>query len=257
MKWKKPGRPSAPLAASIGAGLLLLLLFLSYLFSSGLLNERDGIMLSTIDENETALMPIGSALTAQSVADVTITAQNARNVIASLSRPAHYSCKVENALHYSGGSSMQRTRCYVRDGVVRIDTVSENDEVQSSIIHAGDDVYAWEATDNMPYHGAWGDFSDEAAAMMPSYADVLADGIVVSEASRVDIDDEPCIRVIFEQGGYRCAYAVSAVSGLLREASFYSGDTLVRQTVVSELSTVQPEESIFTLPYGRSLLGEE
>ena len=43
--------------------------------------------------------------------------------------------------------------------------------------------------------------------------------------------------VEFEQGGYRCVYYISAASGLLKAASFYSGDTLVRQVTVSELKT--------------------
>ena len=62
--------------------------------------------------------------------------------------------------------------------------------------------------------------------------------------------------VEFEQGGYRCVYYISAASGLLKTASFYNGDTLTRQVTVSNLQTDAPDEELFTLPNGTSVLGE-
>lgn len=257
MKWKKPGKPSAPLAASIGAGALILLLFLSYLFSSGLLHDRGGIDLSAAEQDAPVIETGGQVLTAQSVSNVTITAQNAQSVIASLSRPTHYSFAVSNTLYYTGGSAVQRCRRYAREDAVRTDVVSETDAVTSTLLRAGDEVYAWNAGESVPYHGVWGDFRDDAAAMLPSYEDVLADGVTVTDAARIDVADEPCIRVVFEQGGYRCVYDVSAVSGLLRAAAFYSGETLVRQIEVTELLTDQPDAAYFALPNGTSVLGDE
>ena len=61
--------------------------------------------------------------------------------------------------------------------------------------------------------------------MLPTYEDVLADEVQLTAAGRQDINGEPCIAVTFEQDGYRCVYAVSTVSGLLAQASFYDGDT--------------------------------
>ena len=60
--------------------------------------------------------------------------------------------------------------------------------------------------------------------------------------------------VTFEQDGYRCVYAVSTVSGLLAQASFYDGDTLTRKVTVSELSTETPDSELFTLPDGESVI---
>ena len=128
---------SAPMIAAIGAGVLVGLLVLSFVLSSGLLHRRDtGIVLP--DGNaDTPIVSQGSyMLTAQSVADVEIGTENAQSVIASLTRPEAYSCTIENTLYYDGGSSALRCRRYARDGIVRTDTLAENGTVQSlSLIH--------------------------------------------------------------------------------------------------------------------------
>ncbi len=87
---------------------------------------------------------------------------------------------------------------------------------------------------------------------MPTYEDIDGEEVRLSDAGRQDMDYEPCIRVEFEQGGYRCILHISSL-GLLKAASFYSGDTLVRQVTVSELKTEAPED-VFDLPDGRSAL---
>ena len=92
--------------------------------------------------------------------------------------------------------------------------------------------------------------------MLPTYEDVLGEGIELISAGRQDLDFEPCIMVEFMQDGYRCVYYVSAATGLMKAASFYSGDTLTRQVTVSNLQTDTLDESLFTLPDGTSLLGE-
>ena len=93
--------------------------------------------------------------------------------------------------------------------------------------------------------------------MLPTYEDVLAEEIELTSAGRRDIDGEPCIMVEYEQGGYRCVYFVSAATGLLKSASFYNGETLVREVTVSGLKTETPSEDLFTLPDGQDLLGEK
>ncbi|RHV77079.1 hypothetical protein DXB06_00425 [Butyricicoccus sp. OF13-6] len=90
--------------------------------------------------------------------------------------------------------------------------------------------------------------------MLPTYEDVLADEVQLTAAGRQDINGEPCIAVTFEQDGYRCVYAVSTVSGLLAQASFYDGDTLTRKVTVSEISTETPDSELFTLPDGESVI---
>lgn len=248
---------SAPMLAAIGAGVLVGLLFLSYVLSSGSLREHDtGIILPDGDTDAPVVSQGSHMLTAQSVADVEIGTHNAQTVIASLKRPAEYSCFIQNTLYYEGGSSTLRCRRYAQDALVRTDTISETGAVQSTLVRDGETVYAWNAGDNAAYQGKWGDFTDDAAAMLPTYEDVLGEGIELISAGRQDLDFEPCIMVEFMQDGYRCVYYVSAATGLMKAASFYSGDTLTRQVTVSNLQTGTLDESLFTLPDGTSLLGE-
>ena len=255
MKMKK--KLSAPLIAAIGAGVFVALLALAYLFASGLLHERDtGIVLSDGTQNAPVVSSGSQMLTAQSVADIEIGPVNAQKVVASLVRPTAYSCSIQNTLYYAGGSSTLSCRQYVKDGVVRTDTLQASGSVESTLLRRGDTVYAWENGASSAYEGNWGDFTDDAAAMLPTYEDVLGEEVRLLDAGRQDMDYEPCIRVEFEQGGYRCVYYISAASGLLKAASFYSGDTLVRQVTVSELKTEAPEDQVFDLPDGRSALGE-
>lgn len=257
MKKDRKKNLSTPLLASLGAAVLVLILFLSFLFSSGLLRQRRvGTQLPSGTDTDPLPAENGQMLTAQSVADVEITAENAQTVVASLRRPEQYSCRIANTLYYSGGSSTLYCRRYAYGSAVRTDTVTADDTVQSTLLRVGADVYAWSEGDSQAYRGEWGDFTDDAAAMLPTYEDVLKDGVSVLSAGRQDVEGDPCIRIIFEQGGYRCVYDVSAASGLLKNASFYSGETLVRQVAVTELKTDRPEQALFTLPGGQSVLGE-
>ena len=154
-----------------------------------------------------------------------------------------------------GGSAALYCHRYVRDNVMRTDTLGSDNQVQSTLIRVPDSkVYAWNAGDSTAYQGKAGDFTDDAAAMLPTYEDVLADEVQLTAAGRQDINGEPCIAVTFEQDGYRCVYAVSTVSGLLAQASFYDGDTLTRKVTVSELSTETPDSELFTLPDGESVI---
>ena len=93
--------------------------------------------------------------------------------------------------------------------------------------------------------------------MLPTYEDVLDESISLIAAGRRDIDYEPCIMVEFEQDGYRCIYFVSAATGLLKKASFYSDGSLAREVVVSGVKTEKPDEALFALPDGKNLLGDE
>lgn len=255
----KPAKyPSAPAIAAIGAAVLVTLLFLSYLLSSGLLHRGGtGILLQNGTEDAPTVTADSQLLTAQSVADVTVGTDNAQQIIASLARPEAYSCSIENTLYYDGGSSSLRCRRYARGTLVRTDMLSSTGTLQSTLLRDGDTAYAWGAGDTSAYQGQWGDFSDDAAAMLPTYEDVLDEAVELTSAGRRDIDGEPCIMVEYEQGGYRCVYFVSAATGLLKTASFYQGETLVREVTVSGLKTEAPGEDLFTLPDGQALLGEE
>lgn len=246
------------MVAAIGAGVLVGLLFLSYIFSSGLMHRRDtGIILQSETDTTPTVSAESQVLTAQSVADVTVGTNNARQIIASLERPEAYSCAIENTLYYGEESSTLRCRRYAKGTLVRTDTLSGTGTLQSTLLRDGEIFYAWNPGDTTAYQGQWGDFSDDAAAMLPTYEDVLNEGVELTSAGRRDIDNEPCIMVEFEQSGYRCVYFVSAATGLLKTASFYDGETLVREVKVSSLKTEAPDDKLFTLPDGKNLLGED
>ena len=246
------------MVAAIGAGVLVGLLFLSYIFSSGLMHRRDtGIILQSETDTTPTVSAESQVLTAQSVADVTVGTNNARQIIASLERPEAYSCAIENTLYYGEESSTLRCRRYAKGTLVRTDTLSGTGTLQSTLLRDGEIFYAWNPGDTTAYQGQWGDFSDDAAAMLPTYEDVLNEGVELTSAGRRDIDNEPCIMVEFEQGGYRCVYFVSAATGLFKTASFYDGETLVREVKVSSLKTEAPDDKLFTLPDGKNLLGED
>lgn len=257
MKNKRVKKLNTPMLASIGAGVLVFILFLTYLFSSGILHRREtNVVLPSGESTAPTISPDTPQLTAQQVASIEIDAQNAKQIIASLIRPDEYSCLIQNKLLYQGGDSSLSCRQYVRDEAMRIDTLSGDAEVLSTLLRANDAVYAWDRGETRFYKGVWGDFSGDAAAMMPSYEDVLSDTVAITAAARQDVDSEPCIRVEFDLEGMHCVYYISASSGLLKTASFYKGGVLVRQVTVSELQTETPDASLFVLPNGVSVLGE-
>ena len=230
---------TTPKIAAAGATVLVLLVVLSFVLSSGWMHGSSTGIILPGSEGDSPTVGTGSALlTGQSVDDITIDVNNAKTVIATLARPAAYSSRIENTIYYDGGSAALYCHRYVRDNVMRTDTLGSDNQVQSTLIRVPDSkVYAWNAGDSTAYQGKAGDFTDDAAAMLPQ-----------------DINGDPCIAVTFEQDGYRCVYAVSTVSGLLAQASFYDGDTLTRKVTVSELSTETPDSELFTLPDGESVI---
>ncbi len=255
MRAKIRGRLPTPWIAAIGAALLVGVLFLSFLFSSGPLRERStGIMLPEGTEDTPVVSAGSQMLTVQSVADVEISTANARHVIASLSRPKAYSCKIENTLYYMGGSSTLYCNQYIKGDAERVDTTDASNTVRSTLLRVGDTAYSWEAGETHSYKGSWGDFSSDTAAMLPTYEDVLDASITFTKAERVDIGHEPCVMVTFEREGYNCEYYISLTTGLMQSASFRTRDKLVREVKVKALKTEEPDDAVFALPDGEIVL---
>jgi len=249
-------RLSAPLLAALGAAVLVALLFLSYALSAGLLREHDiSILLPEGMETVPVVSADSQLLTVQNAADIAIGKGNAKRVIASLTRPAAYSCKIENILHYNGQTTTLYCTQYVQNGVERVDTTDASGNVRNTLLYAGETVYAWNRGESRLYEGKKGNFNDDAAAMLPTYEDVLDETVTLAEAERHDIDYEPCIRAAFDRDGYRCVYYISIATGLLKSASFYQEGVVVRQVMVRDLRTGPPDEAVFTLPSGQSVLG--
>ena len=129
---------------------------------------------------------------------------------------------------------------YVQDNAERVDTVEADGAIRTSVLHTAETAYVWNAGNARVYEGKWGDFNADAAAMLPTYEDILSDSVVLLEAGRDDTVLEPCIRVVFEQQDYQCIYYISAATGLLQSASFYKNG--------------QPDPTVFALPNGYSIL---
>ena len=238
---------TTPKIAAAGATVLVLLVVLSFVLSSGWMHGSSTGIILPGSEGDSPTVGTGSALlTGQSVDDITIDVNNAKTVIATLTRPAAYSSRIENTIYYDGGSATLYCHRYARDNVMRTDTLGSDNQVQSTLIRVPDGkVYAWNAGDSTAYQGKAGDLTDDATAMLPTYEDVLADEVQLAAAGRQDINGEPCIAVTFEQDGYRCVYGISTVSGLLAQT---------RKVTVSEISTETPDSELFTLPDGESVI---
>lgn len=187
-------RPSDAFLAAGGATAIVLILFSSYVLSSSM---KQDIHIIFPEETESSLtVSAGSQLlTTQNVADVTINVDNVKRVIASLARPTAYSCQIANTLYYTGGSSTLYCMRYVQGDAERVDAIEADGAIRSSFLHTNETVYSWDAGNNRVYEGKWGDFNGDAAAMLPTYEDILSDSAVLLEAGRDDTVLEPCIRV--------------------------------------------------------------
>lgn len=232
-------------------------LFASYMLSAGLMNKREGITLPSTVKNAPIVSSAEPVFTTQSVADIPITAQNVLSVIASLKRLDAYSCQIENTLYYDNEESTSLyCRQYVRGNTVRIDMVSAVGSIQSTLLRKGTRFYAWMPGDGTPYEGRWGEFNDDAAAMLPTYEELLSGQpeIEILSANSTMIENEPYIQVEAKQAGYRFVYAISTVTGLLQQAAYYDEtDTLRRLVQITELDTTPPADTIFMLPDGTQI----
>jgi len=250
-------RLSTPWIAAIGAAALIGVLFLTYMFSSGPFREKStGIVLPEEAENAPLMSAGSELLTIQRVAEVEINTDNAKRVVASLTRPEAYSCKIENILYYEGGETVLHCRQYIQGDAERVDTMDAYDSVKSTLLRVRNTAYSWNAGDFRAYKGIWGDFNGDAAAMLPTYEDVLGESIKLLEAERQDLEFEPCMRMVFELEGYKCEYHISLATGLLKSAAFRSGDKLVREVKVKSLDIDKPDRDVFSLPTGENILGD-
>ena len=94
---------TTPKIAAAGATVLVLLVVLSFVLSSGWMHGSSTGIILPGSEGDSPTVGTGSALlTGQSVDDITIDVNNAKTVIATLARPAAYSSRIEILLLCSG-----------------------------------------------------------------------------------------------------------------------------------------------------------
>ena len=126
---------TTPKIAAAGATVLVLLVVLSFVLSSGWMHGSSTGIILPGSEGDSPTVGTGSALlTGQSVDDITIDVNNAKTVIATLARPAAYSSRIENTIYYDGGSAALYCHRYVRDNVMRTGTLGSDKQVQATLI---------------------------------------------------------------------------------------------------------------------------
>lgn len=247
-------RLSLPLIAAIVAALIVGMLMLSYLLSTnfyGTGSEPPPLSAPSAQEDD-------GTLGAQAVTGVVITPENVQAVIAVLARAPGYTQTVSSTLYYNGTSSTQTVNQYVLGDVCRTDVLHAGGAVAECYLRAGESFYAWENGSTSVFRGAAGDFSADSMAMLPDWQTVTAlpaESITAAESAAVD--GEPTLCVSTEQGSKTAEYEISAISGLLRAARYYTDGELTREIRVSGVSMDEPDRARFTLPSGTSVLAEE
>lgn len=246
---KGMSRMKAPLLAALGALVMVGVLFLSFVLSSGAYRSRGSrIILPTESAvssgDESSPLHDNHLLVSQ----VVITEENVQDVIASLSRPDQYSALVHNTVFYGeGASGTLDCSLYVKNGAQRID-YQEGGVVRRSVLLWQDACYAWRAGDVTPYQGARGSFTLDSESMLPSYETVCAlpkEQILAAELK--ELEGESCIAVSAQDGELEYGYYISIETGLLRRASIMQGEKTLR-AVVADITIEEPADSLFVLP---------
>lgn len=246
-----------PMLASIGAMIMVGTLFLSfYISTSAYRAEGTEIVLSSEDDSalvaDTPIQQVDDGING-----VEITPDNVQQVIMSLARPYNYSFTVQNTVYYGQKSSTVSRRQTVRGGVCRTDELSASGGILRSIIRSGNNIYAWQTGSNTYYKGVVGSFSDDEAAMIPTYETVVSrPKATLSEVGMENIDYEPCIVVSAkDDDSYHSVYYISTVTGLLKRVDIFEGEHLIRQCEMTSISTVESDTLVFTLPNGTLVEG--
>lgn len=253
-RWKLV--PSTPMAAAIAAGLIVGMLVLSYLLSSGFYSggsEPPPLPVSTPEDS----MADGTA-GLQGMEGVVITPRNVQAVIKALERTDHYTQTVTNILYYDGRSSSQTVTQYVRADACRTD-VLRGGVLSESYLRAGDHFYAWQPGSGRTYfRGAAGDFSTDSMAMLPDWQTVAElPAETITSAGLEIVDGEPVLLVTAVTEERTSEYVISAVTGLLSAAQYYTNGEMTREIRVAGISSEEPELSHFLLPDGTSVLPAE
>ncbi len=240
------------LIAALCAAVMVGMLVLSFILSSNLFQDDE------ISRIELPFQNINGAPSEQTMdiakenlrrmEHITITPENVQAVIAVLSRPPAYTMEVTNTLYWKGGSRDLRCRQYVRGGAYRTNTLDEAGEVKQVSLQYAGNFYAWDAGSKAYYSGRAGALTTDETAMLPNYETVckLAPQQIV-EAGLVEIDGQPMIRVLANEGTRTAVYVVSTATGLLYRAEFSSGGART-QTVQTMLVELTAPEHLFRLP---------
>lgn len=246
-----PSKQKSALIGALCAFVMVVTLGLSFLLSSNLFqNDDSSIQFSEQlqESDESGAMTDMGQENEKKIAQVTITPDNVQAVIASLQRPAAYTCEVSNTLYWDGGTRTLQCRQYARDGAYRVESL-DGDTVTQVQLQYRDKLYAWEAGSATYYSGQAGSFTPEQAAMLPTYETVCElPPEQIEQAELIELSGQPMLRVVTAQGSYAAEYVISAATGLLYRTTF-SKDGVRTQSVQTSVSSLdRPADPLFMLP---------
>ncbi len=240
------------LIAALCAAVMVGMLVLSFVLSSNLFQDNTSAIPLPF-QSENGGLPTEQTMdiakeNLRKIEQITVDTGNVQAVIAALSRPAAYTMEVTNTLHWNGASQDLRCRQSVLHDAYRTETLNTQGTVQQVSLEYAGNFYAWDSGSSTYYGGRAGAFTPDETAMLPSYKTVckLAPEQVV-EAALTEIDGQPMIRVLANEGTRTAVYVVSTATGLLYRADF-SRNGQPTQTVQTKVTELSAEENLFFLP---------
>lgn len=241
------------LIAALCAAVMVGMLVLSFILSSNLFQDNDTSVIQLPSQTENGGLPDDQTMdiakeNLRKIAQIVVDTDNVQAVIAALSRPDAYTLEVTNTLYWNGDSRDLRCRQYALRHAYRTETLDQQGVVQQVNLEYAGNFYAWDSGSSIYYSGRAGMLTSDETAMLPSYETVckLAPEQII-EAALTEIDGQPMIRVLANEGTRTAVYVISTATGLLYRAEF-SQDGKPTQTVQTKLIALSAEEELFFLP---------
>ena len=241
------------LIAALCAAVMVGMLVLSFVLSSNLFQDNNASVIQLPSQAENGGLPDDQTMdiakeNLRKIQQIVIGTDNVQAVIAALSRPDAYTLEVTNTLYWNGDSRDLRCRQSALRHAYRTETLSQQGAIGQVSLEYADNFYAWDSGSSIYYSGRAGMLTPDETAMLPSYETVckLAPE-QIAEAALTEIDGQPMIRVLANEGTRTAVYVVSTATGLLYRADF-SRDGQPTQTVQTKLIALSAEEELFILP---------
>ncbi|MDR0447009.1 MAG: hypothetical protein LBH17_08345 [Oscillospiraceae bacterium] len=184
---------------------------------------------------------------------VEVTADNVREVIASLERPSAYSRDIMVESFWDGGNSVHNFSVSAMAGATALRTSSGGAE--KNIIVTSSRVYVWYTGDEAAFSPEAGGGSADEYQMIPTYEDVLAlPRSAIIDAGYTNGGGEIYVQYTSGTLGYVTLCRVSARLGLLISSEIYDGETLIYRMTAGDCRVGEPDPRLFRLPDGENAL---
>ena len=168
-----------------------------------------------------------------------------------MERPSVYTQRVTVETFWDGGSGIESSSIYVRDNLLRTDTVLTGGSVRH-LLRGGEYAYIWYDNNTDYATLAAGDFTLDAELRIPTYEDILALEVGnITDAGYGDYEGTYCIYVATDDGGaYETHYWIGTETGLLTACERYWEGALAYRMRASDLAIGQGDDAMFLLPDG-------